>query len=492
MANQKIKMTIQLRRDTAANWELYKNIVPAAGEPCFVTDKNILKIGDGVTPFEKLEPINGVKFELAADGKSIVLDNNVLKLMGFDSAEVGAQPRKNAEGFIEWVVPVADERMDGLLVEVSTLRTDVTGLQTDVADLKESVDSYSNNNTTLLSRLGSLENKVDGTGDGTVDAKIDAKINAWAEKVTDNGAIDTIQELFNYAATHGNEFKGVVNDIADLKNKTGDKPVSDQIDEAIKNSGHMSKTEAVDTLLSKIEAAATLQRVKYEISSKPEGTIVDYRDKEIRVMCPADTKWVKQNVGAGGNGNMYYMGFKAYAPEGAVSFKEGDRGVIEDEIFTFDDAFAGVDEFGRKYSICWLALASYDSDTDSWTYFGNNSSAKKYVGWTYCVEWYDANGIMIGSDSVRINLTNEACHNILEPYYITNMAMVKEVVVNGTLLDIIDGRVNITIPEPALSVKGSDEIAVAEDGTLSIKSISFSKIAQEEGEVIVMDGGSAV
>lgn len=96
------KMIIQLRRDTAANWELYKNIVPASGEPCFVTDKNILKIGDGVTTFEKLEPINGNKFEITADGKSVVLENDVFKLVGFDSATTGQIPYVGTEGKLVW------------------------------------------------------------------------------------------------------------------------------------------------------------------------------------------------------------------------------------------------------------------------------------------------------------------------------------------------------------------------------------------------------
>ena len=481
MANQKIKMTIQLRRDIAANWELYKDIVPAAGEPCFVTDKNILKIGDGVTSFGQLEPINGSKFELAVDEKSIVLDENVLKLMGFDSAEVGAQPRKNAEGFIEWVVPVNDDRMDGLLVEVSTLRMDVGSLQADLTSLKEIVGSTDGGAGTLLTRIESLEDKVGGI-DSSVDAKIDAKINEFASKISDDGVVNTLKELVDYVAENGPEVADMAADILTLQQLVGDRTVNEQIFDIVNKSGHMAEKKA----------NAVFERVKYEISSKPEGTLVDYRDKEIRVMCPVDTKWVKQNVGMGGNGSMYYMGFKAYAPEGAVSFKEGDRGVIVDEMFTFDDAFAGIDEYGRKYSICWLALASYDGDTDSWTYFGKNSSAKKYIGWTYCVEWYDADGIMISSDSVRINLSNESCHNVIEPYYVSNMTMVKEVAVNGTLLDIIDGRVDITIPEPSITIKGSDEIEVAEDGTLSIKAISFSKIAQETNEVIVMDGGSAV
>ena len=83
MAEQKIKLVIQLRRDYAANWEKYKDIVPAQGEPCFVVDKNILKIGDGVTKFCDLEPINGAQIEVHGDNKSIVLEDGVFKLMGY-------------------------------------------------------------------------------------------------------------------------------------------------------------------------------------------------------------------------------------------------------------------------------------------------------------------------------------------------------------------------------------------------------------------------
>lgn len=192
-----------------------------------------------------------------------------------------------------------------------------------------------------------------------------------------------------------------------------------------KQDGAMSKEDKafIDTIPTTYATIDRLQRtaaqVKYEIVSKPEGTLVNYGEKEIRVMCPADTKWVKQSVGATGNTNMYYMGFRAYAPEGAVSFKEGDHGVVEDKMFTFDDAFAGVDEFGRKFSICWLALASYNEASDTWTYFGKNSSTEKYIGWDYVVEWFNESGVKIAVDSIRINLANESCHSASEPYYIT-------------------------------------------------------------------------
>lgn len=172
----------------------------------------------------------------------------------------------------------------------------------------------------------------------------------------------------------------------------------------------------------KVEAAISEHMVKkFEITSIPEGALVDYRDKEIRVMCPVNTKWIKQSVGSTGNANMYYMAFKAYAPDGAVSFKEGDRGVIIDKMFDFNDDFAGTDEYGRNFSICWLALASYDETSDTWTYFGKNSSEEKFIGWDYIVEWYNADGIVIASDCVRINLSNENCHYSTKPYYVGGM-----------------------------------------------------------------------
>ena len=174
--------------------------------------------------------------------------------------------------------------------------------------------------------------------------------------------------------------------------------------------------DKVDALEEKV--LSFYEEVKYEVVSKPEGTIVDYREDEIRIMCPEGTVFTKQSVGSTGNANMHYMGFKAYAPEGAVGFKEGDQGVIKDEYFDFSGDFAGTDEFGRNYSIVWLALASYNESTGEWTYFGKTSTVEKYIGWTYCVEWYDVNGIIIESDSVRINLSNEACHYKAEPYYV--------------------------------------------------------------------------
>lgn len=172
----------------------------------------------------------------------------------------------------------------------------------------------------------------------------------------------------------------------------------------------------------------TAVNVKYNISATPEGTLVNYYEDEIRIMCPADAKFVKQNVGDGGNANMYYMTFTTYAPQNAVTFKEGDRGVLVNEVLDFENtAGTGIDKYGRKFKNHWFALATYDAATDTWNYFGKNSSVEKYIGWDYVVEYYDENGVAIARDSIRINLSNENCHDVSIPYYMAKYATVEHV-----------------------------------------------------------------
>ena len=197
-------------------------------------------------------------------------------------------------------------------------------------------------------------------------------------------------------------------------------PEDTAVQEAIDLSGYVTKEEIADTLAQYITADALAKHSasKYEIRNCPEACSIDYRDKEIRIFCHEDAEYKLQNVGEGGNPNMYYMTFRSYAPEGAAYLKEGDKGVIIDEVISLTNGTGtGVDKFGRKYKDHWFALAMYNTTNDTWTYFGNNSNTDKYLGWTYVVEWYDENNKMINTDAIRINLSNRNCHNSLHHYY---------------------------------------------------------------------------
>ena len=161
---------------------------------------------------------------------------------------------------------------------------------------------------------------------------------------------------------------------------------------------------------------ANYRPIKYSIAGTPEGTIVDYtRSKEIRIFCPETVEFKKhESVGEGANPNIFYAVLNVYAPEGAVSLKEGDQGAITTEMIELTHT----DKFGRKYKPMWIALAMYNESNDSWIYYGANSKANDMIGWTYMIEWYNAEGKMIDADVLRINLSNKDCHFSLPDCFI--------------------------------------------------------------------------
>ena len=190
---------------------------------------------------------------------------------------------------------------------------------------------------------------------------------------------------------------------------------------ATKNSnGAMSKEDklVVDSIPYVYEAR------KYDISGTPTGTLVNYGEREIRVMVPADAEFNEQNVGAGGDPNTYYMTLRTYAPNNAVGYKEHIGNQSDSEVLTN----LSTDEYGRKYQSTWLGLARLDKATGTWSYYGKNSSAERFVGWNYQIDWYTEDGVMVANDSIRINLSNEECHNLIRPYYGQDNDLITEIV----------------------------------------------------------------
>lgn len=101
-----VKTTFQLRRGLLATWEK-NNPILAAGEPSYVTDKNLLKIGDGTTHWNDLEFLGGNSEiqNLLVDENSVIIIEDKISLKGFAEALPGAQPIKNENGQLVWVVP---------------------------------------------------------------------------------------------------------------------------------------------------------------------------------------------------------------------------------------------------------------------------------------------------------------------------------------------------------------------------------------------------
>lgn len=60
MATEVIRTTFQLKRGLASAWERVNPIL-APGEPGWTLDTHILKIGDGVTPWNELQSLSSVE-----------------------------------------------------------------------------------------------------------------------------------------------------------------------------------------------------------------------------------------------------------------------------------------------------------------------------------------------------------------------------------------------------------------------------------------------
>ena len=67
MATEVISTTFQLKRGLASAWER-ANPILAPGEPGWTLDTHVLKIGDGVTPWNGLDSVSGAEIKEAVRG----------------------------------------------------------------------------------------------------------------------------------------------------------------------------------------------------------------------------------------------------------------------------------------------------------------------------------------------------------------------------------------------------------------------------------------
>lgn len=258
--------------------------------------------------------------------------------------------------------------------------------------------------------------------DGDTDPKI-----GWVDK---NGVVRIVENNADV------DISGIEAEIATKANAEDVTQLEAEVDKKANAKDVDAKIGEIETALNDVaNASYTHEKVKYEIADVPVGTLVDYSEHEIRIMCPTNSEWVKQSVGEGGDANTYYCTFKTYFPDGAVGYIEhlGDK--VDSEILTD----VKTDSYGRRYQPTWLALAKYDETTNTWTYYGENSGKEKFVGWDYRIDFYNADGVMIESDSVRINLSNEQCHYSTEPYYVSKMMTDVETMVNEKVTEINTG-----------------------------------------------------
>lgn len=152
-----IRTTIQLRRGQSAEWERVNPILKA-GEPGFEIDTGRLKIGDGTFRYNDLEYVGNATITLEGDNQSIVVENGVAKLVGFDAATDGQTVRKKGN-LLEWFTPATSEDVVTVVETVKTLESAVINQGTLISNLENSVTTH----TSEIQNLQQIVNtKIDG------------------------------------------------------------------------------------------------------------------------------------------------------------------------------------------------------------------------------------------------------------------------------------------------------------------------------------------
>lgn len=365
----------------------------------------------------------------------------------------------------EGVVYVVHEEKHGeehaLSIKYIATATEISAINQNIAEINNSIDDINTNvvkienqiqtmptRDELTSALTELKSEILGEEDSTeeIDSlnEVIAELSKLSERVKaaeadiegikgpdeDPLTIDNIKEISDWITTHKEDLEALLVVIDLLKSNIEERlqvveqkviESQTQINEKIEAiTANISATYATkEELDNTIKGVAGLSKDEYEIFRKPRGSVVDYRDKEIRVLCYKNTIWDLSNVGLGGANNTYYLGFKAYAPDGAVYFKDSlNPEIVDDRWHGFvEDSFGGVDEYERKFSIRYLPVAE-NKNGNTWVYIGEKSTSSEYAGWYYSVEWYDKDKILISKDLVRINCANENCYSDIGDSYV--------------------------------------------------------------------------
>lgn len=256
-------------------------------------------------------------------------------------------------------------------------------------------------------RLDSLSEKVDGHFTAVEEA-----FKNTVDKKTFDETVEGLEEAITDLQTAGPEI-----DIDAFEEK-----INTAIEEA-KNAAINEHNVDLETVKNEIKRFHH-QGQSFEITKMPEGTLVDYNCKEIRILCPENFDWENYSINMlksfDNSENYRFIEFCAYAPDTAESYKEK---VSYDYEETLDESsmktpyinndiyeYAGINDAGRKFSVYYFPVA--ENKDGVWHYLGEKSTITDYNGWNYSIEWYDSaienSGSIVKASTVRVNLAADA------------------------------------------------------------------------------------
>lgn len=206
-----LKTRLQLRRGYETAWEK-NNPILAAGEPGFVLDKNLLKIGDGVTHWKDLPYINGSSEVFDEQVQQIIADLEILEQLVINKADKSA----TLAGYGINDAYTKTETDEALLLKVSKLEyeTKVSEIDAELLSKASVVDVYKKDETYNREEIAKLIADVTG-GESAAEAL--AALEAY--KTSNNARVEALELIVNgREAVEGTEkIIGLVEKVAKLE-----------------------------------------------------------------------------------------------------------------------------------------------------------------------------------------------------------------------------------------------------------------------------------
>lgn len=464
---------IILRNDSTANWEAAKNQVLLKGEAGieFLADGTAkIKIGDGVKSWAELNYFGGEDKTFKIDENQFVFGaDGELKLFNFDEATDGAILTKS-EGKLHW--------NNDLVTQITELDTQVTNLVNIIGEPEEGENPASG----LFADIAELDGRI-GNNENTlliVDEDLEtleALVGAPAEgEQTATGIFAELEGLDDRlikTETNTTELTELINSKADANNVYTKEEVytKAEVITQIADAEHLKRKIVSDRAAAEqfiAENPLTADQYIYMILAS--GNEIGEDDNYDEYLL------VENNLEKVGN---WHIDLTDYATKTSVTElaaivadkvdKNGtDRLITADEAKKLEKLV--ISEDGSVEVSGEISAANVQELYDNVVRIVTGKGTYEYDG-----EQKNLLGIETGAQV-----------NVIEQITLAG----------GASVDIVDKVANIPLATAAEAglVKSSNavnKIAIGTDGTMEVNSLNVNKLVQDEGDVIVLNGGNS-
>ena len=408
------------------------------------------------------------------DNKSITVSDGVIGITGFAAATENQQPRKKADGTIEWYTPDTStvaglsqtvgqhtQQISTLNEQMTTVQGDITTINSTLADKANSADVYTKQQTEdkISAAISSVYKPAGSTTFAALPAPA-ANVLGNVYNVTD--AFTTTDQFVEGA---GKSYPAGTNVAVVL---VGEDYKYDVLSGMVDLSNYSTTDEIAQTYATKNEVTTGLSGKV----DKVEGSRL-MTDAEGTKLAGIETGAQVNNIASVASGEL------AISEEKELSIVA----VAQDKVTGLSDALAG-----KVNTEAGKGLSTNDFTTPLLEKLNALPTGAQ------------VNAIDTVSDEFTISETKELSVAAIAQSKITGLpdalnAKLESVSIAGTALTVTDKGVNIPIATDTLLgvVKSStkiNEIAVGADGVMSVNTVSTDKLEQGS-DTIVWNGGGA-